>query len=373
MRHTINKVLVQTTIAWFLVSIKYSFSVKLKNSRTYLYLLDRINTSNASHIRDLSLSKKEKSLARLTVKQVLLAMTFVIFIIGLSLYHLYPTPIIKTYKYTNASLAYLEKKSIMIDGYTVHYYEGLASQEKDTLVLLHGLGDDKDSFVRVAKNLSDQYHILLPDLLGHGENEKLSDADYRIEGQVDMIRKFVKAKNIEMFHLGGHSMGGHIAAAYATKYQDTLKSLIIINSPGLKIDDDIAYNDFEDKTITEQDLEPLLAKIFFKIPKLPKPFRIFQINQLNENHDFTKYILLPQIMNSNDFDLINKISIIQVPTLILWGQHDEIVKHNIAEKFNELIPHSKLIYIDNASHCPQLEVPNIISADIDQFIKETKR
>ena len=157
------------------------------------------------------MSKKEILVDKLKIKQVLLAIAGVIFIIGLYLYHFYPTPIIKTYNYMNTSLAKLEKKSIIIDGYTVNYYEGLASKDKDTLVLLHGLEGNKDSFVKSAKSLSDQYHIILPDLLGHGENEKVAGIDYSIEGQAEMIRKFVKAKNIEMFHLGGHSMGGHIS------------------------------------------------------------------------------------------------------------------------------------------------------------------
>ena len=143
------------------------------------------------------------------------------------------------------------KSSIIIDGYTVNYYEGLNSTGKDTPILLHGLGADKNSFVLSAKFLSDQYHVILPDLLGHGDNDKVADLDYSIEGQVEMNRKFAKAKNIETFHLGGHSMGGHISAAYATKYQDTLKSLILINAPGLKIDDHIAYNGFEDRTLSE--------------------------------------------------------------------------------------------------------------------------
>ena len=77
-------------------------------------------------------------------------------------------------------------------------------------------------------------------------------------------------------------------------------------------------------------------------------------------------------MSSKDFDLINKVSIINVPTLILCGKNDEVVKNNIAEKYNELIPHSKLILMDNTCHSPQLEVPGIISEEIDTFIKGTK-
>ena len=80
---------------------------------------------------------------KLKVKQTLLAVISAIFIIGIYLYNFYPTPLVNAFNYMNASLAKLEKKSILIDGYTVNYYEGLASEDKDTLILLHGLRDDK--------------------------------------------------------------------------------------------------------------------------------------------------------------------------------------------------------------------------------------
>lgn len=309
---------------------------------------------------------------KLKVKQVLVVLFSVVFIIGVYLYHFYPAPIVKAFNYINASLAKLEKKALVIDGYTVNYYEGVSSKEKDIIVLLHGLGDDKNSFVMSAKRLSDQNHIILLDLLGHGENEKMAGLDYSIEGQAEMVRKFAQAKNLEKYHLGGNSMGGHIAAAYAARYQDTLKGLIIINAPGLIIDDHIAYNGFEDRTISEEELESIMAKAFYKVPRLPKPFKVFKVNQMNESHDFLKYIVIPQIMNNKDCDLMNKISSIQVPSLILWGKHDAIVKYNIAERYDKLLLHSKLVVIENASHCPQLETPDRVSAEIDVFIKEAK-
>ena len=306
------------------------------------------------------------------VKQMIVILFCAAVMVVVYFYYFYPTPIVKTFQSINASLAKLEKKSITIDGYTVNYYEGLSPKDKDTLVLLHGLGDDKNSFVLAAKRLSDQYHILLVDLLGHGENEKMAGLDYSVEGQAEMIRKFIQDKRIEKLYLGGNSMGGHIAAAYAARYQNTLKGLIIINAPGLIIDDHVAYNGFEDRTISEEELDSIMEKAFYKVPKLPKPLKVFKVNQMNESHDFLKYIVIPHIMNNKDCDLVNRVSSIHVPSLILWGKHDTIVKYNIAERYHKLIFDSKLVVIEDAAHCPQLETPDRVAAEIDIFIKETK-
>jgi len=303
-----------------------------------------------------------------SLKKIFAACSIIIII--LFSYHIYPAPIVNNYYHLSAMLARLEKKTIRIDGYTIHYYEGKKSYEKDTLLLLHGLGDDKNSFVLSAKNLSDKYNVILPDLLGHGENERINDVDYSIEAQAKMLRKLVQAKNIERLHLGGNSMGGHIALSYGTRYQEGLKSLILINAPGVKVDDHEVYKSYIDNIETEEDLNVILRKIFYKVPELPKPFKVYKIKELNYNRNFINTIVIPRIKNSEDFDLIDKLSNISTSTLILWGKHDEIVRYNVAEQYAKSIPNTTLFVMDQAAHSPQLEVPQEVSAQIDAFIKK---
>ena len=57
-----------------------------------------------------------------------------------------------------------------------------------------------------------------------------------------------------------------------------------------------------------------------------------------------------------------------IPTLILWGRQDGIVGYNVAEKYARNIPNATLLTMENAAHCPQLEVPQEVAAAIDNFI-----
>ena len=73
--------------------------------------------------------------------------------------------------------------------------------------------------------------MIAPDLPGFGESSLDPDGDYTIPTQVEWVKTFIQALGIKSLHLGGSSMGGAIAGAYASRYPNDLKSLLLI-SPG---------------------------------------------------------------------------------------------------------------------------------------------
>src|SRR5262245_15057639 len=90
----------------------------------------------------------------------------------------------------NAFRAGLTRKSVSVNGYTIHYYEG---GRGETLVLLHGLAHNKTSFVASAAGLTRKYRVILPDLVGHGENARDPGQDYSIRGHVESMKAFFDA------------------------------------------------------------------------------------------------------------------------------------------------------------------------------------
>ena len=78
--------------------------------------------------------------------------------------------------------------------------------------------------------------------------------------------------------------------------------------------------------------------------------------------------MVTAIKNGDYFNLKNTIQYIKAPTLVLWGKHDKVVPFKSAEYFNDHIRTSKLQILNNASHSPQLEIPNEVANAINQFI-----
>jgi esterase len=93
------------------------------------------------------------------------------------------------------------------------------------LVILHGLYGSSDNWVTIARNLSNRFTVILPDLRNHGQSPHSTVHDYN--SMRDDLYELVSDLNIRKFFLAGHSMGGKAAAAFAVKWPEKLYGLLI--------------------------------------------------------------------------------------------------------------------------------------------------
>ena len=64
---------------------------------------------------------------------------------------------------------------------------------------------------------------------------------------------------------------------------------------------------------------------------------------------------------------------IKVPTLLLWGEDDQVTTMEVAEMFHTLIPNSQLVSIKNCGHAPMIEHPEWFSEEVKKFLKKHSR
>src|SRR5690606_39235182 len=93
-------------------------------------------------------------------------------------------------------------------------------------------GANRDNWLRFARRFSTDYRVVALDLPGFGESSK-PDASYDVASQVERLRAFVQALQLERPHLIGNSMGGHIAALYAARYPTEVRSLALLDNAGV--------------------------------------------------------------------------------------------------------------------------------------------
>lgn len=291
---------------------------------------------------------------------------------GSIIFFFFPQVLIDVTNNQFASAAHLQEKTIEIDGYEVHYFDNGYDESKETIVLVHGMGDDKNSFLQASKNLSAQYNLVLPDLLGHGENDHDVNKDYSIDGQSNFLKAFITKLGVTNVHLVGNSMGGHTVGAYAIKYPKALKTLTLLNAAGLKLNDHVVYTGFGKEIKTEEEFNAVLDRVFYTRPEMPGPIRKHVMNQINESKDWVDNTLVKAIKNGAYFNLKDDLHKIEVPTLVLWGREDKVVPFASAEYFNSNISNSKLQILEKAGHSPQLEIPDEVAKGIDAFIKNSK-
>ena len=96
------------------------------------------------------------------------------------------------------------------------------------MLLVHGGLDHCRNWDWVAENLSKDYHIIAPDLRGHGDSDWVRGGTYHIEDIVYDLAQLVHQKDMAPVTIIAHSYGGRISLLYASLYPENVKKLVAI-------------------------------------------------------------------------------------------------------------------------------------------------
>jgi pimeloyl-ACP methyl ester carboxylesterase len=102
------------------------------------------------------------------------------------------------------------------------------NQGKEPLILLHGLADHGLVWSNLGDFLSENYHIIAPDLRGHGESSK-PKTGYTFAEIIEDLEGLLKHLNLSKINVIGHSWGGKLAAIWATQNPDLFKTLVLVD------------------------------------------------------------------------------------------------------------------------------------------------
>src|SRR5262249_13812881 len=101
----------------------------------------------------------------------------------------------------------------------LHYFDW-GNTDAPPLVLGHGGRDHARSWDWVAERLRDRWHIIAPDLRGHGDSQWSQDGGYAMPGLIYDLAQLIHQRQLAPVSLIGHSLGGNIATRYAGIYPD---------------------------------------------------------------------------------------------------------------------------------------------------------
>lgn len=247
-----------------------------------------------------------------------------------------------------------QEKTATVFGAKIRYLEA-GDSSKTTVILLHGLGAQAESWQLNIAALAQSYRVIAPDQIGFGKSDKPL-LKYRLGTYADFLDKFMAELKIEKAHLVGNSMGGWVAGFYAIKYPAKVEKIVLVDAAGLmpkEIDFDRIY---QLNNSTRDEIRANL-KLIFASPALANNEALvdqFMTHRIVANDGYTINSLIESIKRKEDF-LDNRLSEIKKPTLIVWGKQDGLIPVADAERFNKGIAGSQLVVFDNCGHVPQFE------------------
>jgi pimeloyl-ACP methyl ester carboxylesterase len=112
------------------------------------------------------------------------------------------------------------------------HYADWGNPTAPPLLLIHGGQDHCRNWDWVAQDLRRDYHIIAPDLRGHGDSAWSPSGEYGMSAYVYDIAQLVHQQNLAPLRIIAHSMGGNVALRYAGVYPETVTKLVAIEGMG---------------------------------------------------------------------------------------------------------------------------------------------
>lgn len=240
-------------------------------------------------------------------------------------------------------------------------YIETGKKDAEILLLLHGLMGGLSNFEGVIEHFSATHNVVMPTLPIY-EMPMLSVS---LDGLLTYLEEFTKYKGFDRVHLVGNSLGGHIALLYILKHPEQIASLTLSGSSGLyesamgnsypkRGDYEFIKRKTQDTFYSPDSAsQELIDEIYDTVNDRGKALRIVMISKSAIRHY-----------------LGDELDQIKAPTLIIWGKNDNVTPPHVGEKFHELIPHSKLVWIDECGHAPMMEHPVQFNTVLEAFLNE---
>lgn len=248
------------------------------------------------------------------------------------------------------------REELTIDGVkTVVYTAG----KGEPLVFFHGAGT-ADGF-DFAESWADKFRVIVPYHPGFGESgDDLTFTD--IHDYVMHYLELFDALKVGIMNLAGLSMGGYLAAKFASEHAHRIKKLVLIAPYGLDVPE---HPTLDIIAVPGEELVPMLVSNFDALKKsLPeKPDMDFVGARYREATSFARLFW----EHPTDPKFPRHLHRVKMPTLIVWGDEDKLIPVQQAQAWRKLIPNSELLVVKGAGHLVQLDKPETVAA-IESFL-----
>jgi pimeloyl-ACP methyl ester carboxylesterase len=231
------------------------------------------------------------------------------------------------------------------------------------LVLLHGF-QQYDPDARFLQLLSQRADVIAPSHPGFGRSVRPRDFE-TIYDLVNFYAAFLDALAFEKVTLVGCSFGGWLAAELAVRSCHRIGRLVLADSVGIKI----SGRETPDITDVFNTHPDEVRRRTWHDPANAPDFNAMSDEALVTRHrnweSLSLYAWHPYMHNPRLAFWLPRIA---VPTLVLWGASDGIVRPSYGQAFARLIPDARFALIDQAGHRPEIEQPDIFADHISAFL-----
>jgi len=276
-----------------------------------------------------------------------------------------------------ARLAKLSSKKRLIKGTmtcfntntTTEQIDVSGSNAKPIMVLLHGFSSDKYIWNRIAKHLTNDYQLIIPNLLGHGDTPYDPSQSYSVPNQCEHLICLLDELGVNSFIVVGNSMGGMMAAYLLKTHLSRIQAAVLLDPAGAKTEFAISMSQKGFNPFIHPNLDSF--KQFFAMTMHSPPFipnmilnhvgNTYIAKQAQYKHMFSDFFNIDDFFEMNDYIHTDK-------ALLIWGKEDCLLPVSDHVCWESVLVTKALIY-DGVGHMPMVEDVTHCAQDIKTFLK----
>ncbi len=251
--------------------------------------------------------------------------------------------------------------------------EGAASRfrflehgEGETVLLLHGLFGSPENWQGVIDSLSQEFRVLALQFPINYQPNRSIYAYSSIPQLTEYVREFMDQHDVRRATLVGNSLGGQVAIDFCLQHPQRADRLILTGSAGLF---ERSLSGGSTPKVSREFIREKAREIFYD-PQHVTEELVEQVYEMLGDRSFLRF-LLRIAKSTRDYNVKNELARIKIPTLIIWGQDDQITPPAVAHEFEEHLENAKLVFIDRCGHTPPIERPTQFSQLTRDFLQSS--
>ena len=260
--------------------------------------------------------------------------------------------------------------------------------EGPVVVLIHGMAGSSATWNAVLPSLAEQFTVVAPDLLGHGDSANPPMADYSLGAFASTVRDVLDVLGHQRATVVGQSLGGGVALQFAYPFPDRCERLVLLDSGGLGRDVAPLL-----RGLTFPGVEYLFPLVFTsaacqagntvasllgkvglrKSPQAEEMWRSYEsLVDPARRAAFIRTLRSVINLGGQQVSAHDRLHIgEQIPTLIVWGGRDSIIPIEHGYDAHRALPHSRFEVFEEAGHYPHCEAPERFVRVLTDFVLST--
>lgn len=248
------------------------------------------------------------------------------------------------------------------------------------LLLVHGIMSSNAMWAGNLEGLGKKFDLIVPDLIGHGKSTKQWSGN-SVDEQVAHLALVLDGLQVkEPVHLVGNSYGGAIAANFAERYPERVRTLVIYDGPAS--DYTVAIADSVARSVGAADLKDLftpetrdeqyrlMSIAMYEPPKVPQFARKQLLKKMLGMQQ--GYLGLLQDLLMREEQYATRRYQWTMPTYVLWGEGDRLIPASVGRGIaaRNALPADHLIMVAKAGHVANVEQREVFEAHLERILVE---